>query len=100
MTTTITEAIFNNISEDELKSFASRIGPFLPFEPVEGPRWMGARSAAAYLGISYGEIRKLAAANQIPYDQDRPNCRLWFFSTALDDWRAKGGARAVAGRLV
>lgn len=65
-----------------------------PSGEQQSARWMGAREAAAYLGMHRDTLRKLAAQRAIPAHQDGPRCKLYFNRDELDDWR-----RAARPRL-
>ena len=61
-------------------------------------RWMGAREAASYLGVSVHALHKLTAGRLIPFEQDGPGCRCWFKRSELDAWRERGGTRAIRAK--
>ncbi len=63
-------------------------------------RWLDTQRAADYLGLHRDTVRKLAAAAKLPYEQDRPGAKLYFRQSALDGWRASGGAPAHLRRVV
>lgn len=64
------------------------------------PEWLDSRDAADYLGVHRDTLRKLAAERAIPAEQDRPDCKLFFRRSALDEWRLTGGRSAhLAGTL-
>jgi hypothetical protein len=96
------------LDPDQLDSMADLLAPLLecvadrrarlsPHAPVSAEGWMSARDAAAHLGISLGRLQKLAAARQIPYEQDGPGCRLWFRRDQIDAWR-RGETRLLEAR--
>lgn len=61
-------------------------------EAAQAPdRWLSTAEAAAYLGMSRDTLRKLAAAGQIPSEQDGPNCKRHYRRSELDGWRQSGG---------
>jgi hypothetical protein len=61
--------------------------------PSDPDPWITADQAAAYLGFkSVHALHKLTSADGIPFEQDAPNCKLYFKRSALDRWREDGGA--------
>jgi excisionase family DNA binding protein len=52
--------------------------------------WLDSRQAAEYLGLHRDTLRRLAAADAIPSEQDGRGCKLFFRRTALDEWRRSG----------
>jgi hypothetical protein len=75
---------------DEL---ATRLGMGAPSADPPPDKWLDARRAAAYVGLSLNALHKLTAARDIPFHQDGPGCKLWFRRPELDEWRMAGGAR-------
>jgi len=57
----------------------------------EGDDWPDSRHAAEYLGVHRDTLRKLAAEQAIPSEQDGPGCKLYFRRLDLDAWRRCGG---------
>ena len=55
--------------------------------PERRDGWMGSDDAADYLGLTTNALYKLTATRRIPFEQDGPGCRLWFFASELDAWR-------------
>jgi hypothetical protein len=45
------------------------------------------------LGMHPDNLRKLAAAREIPSEQEAPGCARHFLLSELDRWRAFGGSR-------
>ncbi len=64
-----------------------------PIEPW--PQWMTVETAARYLDVSPGRLRKLVARRQVPFAQEGKGCRLNFSRDDLDQWmraqRTEGG---------
>jgi excisionase family DNA binding protein len=69
---------------------AERIADRLGTSEVDA--WLTTTGAASYLAMHPDTLRKLASAGLIPYEQDRPGCRMFFRRSALDLWRKGGGA--------
>ena len=44
----------------------------------DGDRWLDAKQAADYLGLSINALHKLTAARQLPAAQEAPGLKLWF----------------------
>lgn len=78
--------------EDFTERIAAVIGERIS-EQADG--WMGAKEAAAYLGLSVDALHKLSAARAIPFEQAGPHCKLWFRRAALDTWRQVGQPSSV-----
>jgi hypothetical protein len=66
----------------------------------DGDRWLDAKQAADYLGLSINALHKLTAARQLPAEQDAPGHKLWFRRSQLDHWRTGGGDAAFASRAL
>jgi hypothetical protein len=64
----------------------------------EGDRWLDAKQAADYLGLSINALHKLTAARQVPAEQEAPGHKLWFRRSQLDHWRSGGGNGAFASK--
>ncbi|MGO9958165.1 MAG: helix-turn-helix domain-containing protein [Solirubrobacteraceae bacterium] len=56
--------------------------------------WLDTKEAASYLGMHCDTLRKLAAANAIRSQQDRPGCKRRYRRSELDAWIEAGGAPA------
>lgn len=50
------------------------------------PGWLSVETAARYLDIPVGRLRKLVARRQIPFAQEGVGCRLSFARRDLDSW--------------
>ncbi len=61
--------------------------------------WLDSAEAARYLGVSRDTLRKLAAAGQMPSEQDGPRCKRYFRRSDLDAWRQGGGRAAHLRRI-
>jgi predicted DNA-binding transcriptional regulator AlpA len=59
-------------------------------------RWLDAKQAAHYLGLSVNALHKLSARRQLPAHQDGPGHKLYFLRSELDSWRSGGSAGAVS----
>ena len=57
--------------------------------------WLTTREAAEHLRIGVSELHRLAAAGQVPHEQDAPGSKLFFNAHDLDEWRRAGGRRAA-----
>ena len=66
----------------------------------EGDRWLDAKQAADYLGLSINALHKLTAARQLPAEQEAPGHKLWFRRSQLDHWRSGGGNGAFASKTL
>lgn len=73
---------------------ADRVAAKLAAAEREGDDWLDTRSAAAHLHVHADTLRKLAAANAIPSEQDRPRCKRFFRRSDLDAWRRADGRGA------
>jgi excisionase family DNA binding protein len=63
-------------------------------EQEQWPSWMSVQTAARYLDMPEGRIRKLVARGEIPYHQEDVGCRISFSRTEVDAWMASlGGGR-------
>jgi excisionase family DNA binding protein len=51
-------------------------------------RWLDAKGAAEYLGLSVDALHKRTATRGIPFTQDAPGGKCWFRRSELDRWRA------------
>ncbi len=60
----------------------------------EWPEWMSVETAATYLDISEERVRKLKDRHGIPYYQDGPGCRIFFYRSELDEWMSGFGRAA------
>jgi excisionase family DNA binding protein len=76
---------------DELADrFASRVVLQLAKQHDNRDRWLTTREAAHHLGMHSDNLRKLAAANDIPSEQNGPGCTRYFRLSELDRWRESG----------
>jgi hypothetical protein len=66
----------------------------------DSDRWLDAKQAADYLGLSINALHKLAAARQLPAEQEAPGHKLWFRRSQLDDWRSGGRNGAGASKTL
>jgi hypothetical protein len=66
----------------------------------DGDRWLDAKQAADYLGLSIDALHKLTAARQLPAEQEVPGHKLWFRRSQLDYRRSGGGNGAFASRTL
>jgi len=67
---------------------AERVAELLP-DPAED-RWLTTVEAADYLSLPVSSIRKLTAAEGIPFTQDCDGGRCYFLRSQLDRWRLEG----------
>lgn len=88
-------ALLDELDDDALDRLAERLAPRLadrltPADAGAGAdRWLDARAAAAYLGVSIHALHRLSAERRIPASQDRPGARLYFRRGELDRWRSE-----------
>jgi hypothetical protein len=66
----------------------------------DGDRWLDAKQAADYLGLSINALHKLTAARQLPVEQEAPGHKLWFRRSQLDHWRSGGQNGAFASKAL
>ena len=92
----LADVLVDALSDEAIERFAARLSPFLRSSAAQecAGGWLGAREAAAYLGMSVTALHKLTAARSIPFEQDAPGCKLWFQRSELDRWRRGGGSEA------
>jgi hypothetical protein len=66
-------------------------------ERLEAPAedgWIDAKAAASYLGVSLDGLHRMTARrgrDGIPAGRDKPNGKLWFKRSELDEWRRDNG---------
>ena len=88
-------ALLDALDDDALDELAARLAPRLAgrLGPADaqpsGDRWLDARAAAAYLGVSIHALHRLSAERRIPASQERPGARLYFRRDELDRWRSE-----------
>lgn len=91
MTDRLATALVEALDDHALDRLAARLaGRLTRAEPAADDRWLSAREAASYLGVSLNALHKLSAARALPFEQDRPGCKLWFRRSELDRWRTGG----------
>ena len=89
-------ALLAELDDEALDELAERLAPRLAgrLGPADaqpsGDRWLDARAAAAYLGLSIHALHRLSAERRIPASQERPGARLYFRRDELDRWRREG----------
>jgi len=89
-------ALLDALDDDALDRLAERLAPRLAgrLAPADaqpnGDRWLDARAAAAYLGVSIHALHRLSAERRVPASQARPGARLYFQRSQLDRWRREG----------
>lgn len=84
----IIDQLLDRLVERLAVAVAERLAP----EPrIEADEWLDSRAAAQYLGIHRDTLRRLAAARQIPAEQDGRGCKLFFRRAELAKWRRTGG---------
>jgi hypothetical protein len=88
------------LSDNAVEALAKRLQPYLSQagSTAEPDGWLNFNGALAYLSMEKGSLYKLTAAQQIPFHQDGPGCKLWFLRSELDEWRRIGGSRSVRSR--
>jgi excisionase family DNA binding protein len=63
-------------------------------------RWLTAREAAAYVGLSVQALYRHTSARTIPFEQTETGGKMWFKRADLDRWRRgewqRPGLRPVA----
>jgi len=87
-------ALLDALDDAALDRLAERLAPRLADRLVadaqpNGDRWLDARAAAAYLGVSIHALHRLSAERRIPASQERPGARLYFRRDELDRWRSE-----------
>lgn len=83
----VLDALLDRLADRVAQALAARLG----CEQTERDEWLDSRQAADYLGLHRDTLRRLAAAQAIPSEQDGRGCRLFFRRTVLDEWRRSGG---------
>jgi excisionase family DNA binding protein len=48
------------------------------------PEWMDVKTAARYLGVEVGVVRKLYERGKLPHYQDGPGAKVWLRRSELD----------------
>jgi predicted DNA-binding transcriptional regulator AlpA len=86
-----------NVLDALAEIVAARVLERLDGAPRED-RWLDAKQAADYLGLTVNALHKLSARRQLPAHQDGPGRKLYFLRSELDSWRSGGSAGAVAKR--
>lgn len=93
MSDALAVALLEALDDDALDRLAERLAPRLADRLTrdgrEPDRWLDAREAAAYVGISRHALHRLSAERRIPCSQERPGARLYFKRSALDQWRSE-----------
>ena len=96
-------ALSIELSEKVLDALAERVAARvlerLAYEQ-DHDRWLDAKQAADYLGLSINALHKLTAARQLPVEQEAPGHKLWFRRSQLDGWRSGGGNGAFASKTL
>jgi len=89
----LARVLLDELGDDDLAELARRLQPFLPglAAAPDEDRWMDARAAAEYLGMSVTALHKLTAKRAIPFHQDVAGGKCWFLRSELDQWRHRGG---------
>jgi Helix-turn-helix domain len=96
-------ALSIELPENVLDALAERVAARV-LERLEdgqdGDRWLDAKQAADYLGLSINALHKLTAARQLPAEQEAPGHKLWFRRSQLDHWRSGGHNGAFASKTL
>ena len=96
-------ALSIELTENVLDALAERVAARV-LERLEGAqggdRWLDAKQAADYLGLSINALHKLTAARQLPSEQEAPGHKLWFRRSELDEWRSGGRNGAIASKTL
>jgi excisionase family DNA binding protein len=78
-----------------IRAVAEAVVPLLPADfrstHQEEDHWMDSAEAADYLGMSKNALHKLTSAREVPFEQERKGCKLWFRRSDLDAWRRGQG---------
>lgn len=92
MSAALADALLDALDDAALDRLALLLAPRLEGRLVDrdDDRWLGARDAAAYLGLTVNALHKLTAARLIPFSQDAPGGKCWFLRSELDGWRRDG----------
>lgn len=80
------------ILEQFIEVLAERVAERLQAAPEVEAEWLDTRGAAVHLGIHRDTVRRLAAEQALPSEQDGPGCKLFFRRSDLDAWRRAGGS--------
>ena len=88
------------LPENVLDALAERVAARVleRLDHEQDGRWLDAKQAADYLGLSINALHKLTAARQLPAEQEAPGHKLWFRRSQLDHWRSGGRNGAFASR--
>lgn len=70
-----------------VESLVPRLAAALTSVSADEDRWLRAKEAAVYLGLSVAALHKFTAARTIPFEQDCRGGKLWFKRSELDAWR-------------
>jgi len=83
----LTRALLAELGPEDLAELAERLAPYLRLPSATEDKWLDAKAAAAYLGISIHALHRLTSERRIPFSQDRPGARCYFRRSDLVEWR-------------
>jgi excisionase family DNA binding protein len=75
------------ILDEFVELLAERVAQRLGASTNADDEWLDSRGAADHLGVHRDTLRRLAAEQAIPSEQDGPGCKLFFRRRDLDAWR-------------
>jgi excisionase family DNA binding protein len=85
-------ALLASLDDGALDELATRLAPMLAgklptAERVVADKWLTAREAAAYLGLTLDALHKRTRRRSIPAVQESAGGKLYFLRSELDRWR-------------
>ena len=89
------EATLKQLSKAVASEVVSQLSTPLTAQDQHSDRWMDAKQAADYLGMTVTALHKLTAADAIPHTQAAPNAKLYFQRSQLDSWRLENAQGPV-----
>lgn len=83
----LTLAFIEALDDQVCACLAERLRPHLRTVTLPPDEWLDSDGAAAYLSLPRSTLYKLTAERAVPFEQDGPDCKLYFKRSALDAWR-------------